>query len=89
MEALRTKITKEADIVRKIQIMVEQCKRDVATFEPRIDKALAYGPRIDKINNEVTNLESNIRIESEKTTNELEMFSTTINLLENKVQTYC
>ena len=49
MEALRSRITKEADIVRKIQLMVESCKRDVGTFEPRIEKALLFGPQLSKL----------------------------------------
>lgn len=44
MEALRTKITKDGDILRKVQIMAEAARRDVATLEPRIERALLAGP---------------------------------------------
>ena len=40
VDAIRTRITKEADIVRKVQMMAEQAKRDVSTVEPRLEKAL-------------------------------------------------
>ena len=88
MEALRSKITKEADIIRKVQVMAEGVKRDISAMEPRIDKALSFGPRVDKAIADINNLESNMRIEGETTKNHLEMFETTINVLESKVQTY-
>jgi len=44
MEALRTKITKDGDILRKVQMMAEAARRDVATLEPRIERALLAGP---------------------------------------------
>jgi len=62
MEALRTKITKDADIMRKIQTMAESARRDVAAMEPRIDRALLMGSRIDKMSSDVTGLETSIRI---------------------------
>lgn len=69
MDAMRTRISKESEIVRKVQMMAEQAKRDVGNMEPRIEKALSTRNAIDKLHNEITNLETMIRIEAEKTQN--------------------
>ena len=87
MDAMRTRITKEADLVRKVQVMAEQAKRDVGNMEPRIEKALSTRSVLDKIHHEVTNLESLIRLETEKNNNQAEMVETNLTLMEGKVQT--
>ena len=69
MDAMRTRITKEADLVRKVQMMAEQAKRDVGNMEPRVEKALSTRPLIDKLHNEVSNLETLVRLETEKNAN--------------------
>ena len=40
VDNLRVKISKEADIVRRVQITADQAKRDVQLVEPRLEKAL-------------------------------------------------
>ena len=56
--------------------MAEHAKRDVASVEPRLEKALTAHGGVTKAMNEVTNLETNMRIENEKTLNHLEMMET-------------
>ena len=87
MDAMRTRITKEADLVRKVQMMAEQAKRDVGNMEPRVEKALGTRNILDKIHNEVTSLETLVRLETEKNTNQAEMVETNLTLMEGKVQT--
>ena len=86
VDAIRTRITKEADIVRKVQMMAEQAKRDVSTVEPRLEKALQANQAVQKAFNEITGLESAIRIESERNSNALEMMETNMSLMEGKMQ---
>ena len=87
MEAMRTRITKESDLVRKVQMMAEQAKRDVGNMEPRVEKALSTRPVLDKLHNEVSNLETLIRLETEKNANQAETVDTNMALMEGKVQT--
>ena len=87
MDAMRTRITKEADLVRKVQVMAEQAKRDVGNMEPRVEKALGTRNILDKIHHEVTNLETLVRLETEKNANQAEMVDTSLTLMEGKVQT--
>ena len=87
MDAMRTRITKEADLVRKVQMMAEQAKRDVGNMEPRVEKALGTRNILDKIHHEVTSLETLVRLETEKNTNQAEMVETNLTLMEGKVQT--
>ena len=54
MDAMKMRISKEADLIRKVQIMAQDAKRDVTTFEPRLERALAIGNRVDKIMSELT-----------------------------------
>ena len=86
VDAIRTRITKEADIVRKVQMMAEQAKRDVSTVEPRLEKALQANQAVQKAFNEITGLESAVRIESERNSNALEMMETNMSLMEGKMQ---
>ena len=85
MEALRTKITKDGDILRKVQMMAEAARRDVATLEPRIERALLAGPQINKLNSDINGLEQQIRLQAEKLANEVEMMMFSNSKLENKV----
>ena len=85
MEALRTRITKEAEMMRKVQQIAEAAKRDVATMEPRIERALQTGPMLNKLGSEINALEQQIRIATEKETNDMEMMMFSDSSLEAKV----
>ena len=54
-------------------------------MEPRIEKALSTRSVLDKLHHEVTNLESLIRLETEKNNNQAEMIETNLTLMEGKV----
>ena len=85
MEALRTRITKEAEMMRKVQQIAEAARRDVATMEPRIERALQTGPMLNKLGSEINALEQQIRIATEKETNDMEMMMFSNSSLEAKV----
>lgn len=85
MEALRTRITKEAEMMRKVQQIAEAAKRDVATMEPRIERALQTGPMLNKLGSEINALEQQIRLATEKETNDMEMMMFSNSSLEAKV----
>ena len=86
MDAMRTRITKEAELVRKVQSMAEAAKRDVGTMEARIEKALSVRVALDKLRNEVTDIEMNVRADGEKVKENNEMIETNMTMLEGKVQ---
>ena len=54
-------------------------------MEPRVEKALGTRNILDKIHNEVTSLETLVRLETEKNTNQAEMVETNLTLMEGKV----
>ena len=85
IDALRTRITKEADIVRKVQLLAEQAQREVASVNPRVEKALQANQAVQKAFNEITNLESTIKIEAERSAGQMEMVETNMSLMEQKM----
>ena len=54
-------------------------------MEPRVEKALGTRNILDKIHHEVTSLETLVRLETEKNTNQAEMVETNLTLMEGKV----
>ena len=65
-------------------MMAESAKRDVSTFEPRIEKALSTQSQVNKAFHEITQLEGNMKIEGEKTQNFFEAMETNMQILEGK-----
>ena len=72
-------------MMRKVQQIAEAAKRDVATMEPRIERALQTGPMLNKLGSEINALEQQIRIATEKETNDMEMMMFSNSSLEAKV----
>ena len=65
--------------------MAEQAKREVATVEPRLEKALQANSSLNKVFLEITNLESALKISEERTGHQLESIETEMGLLEQKM----
>ena len=57
----------------------------MGNMEPRVEKALGTRNILDKIHHEVTNLETLVRLETEKNANQAEMVDTSLTLMEGKV----
>lgn len=66
--------------------MAEAAKRDVGTMESRIEKALSVRVALDKLRNEVTDIEMNVRADAEKVKENNEMIETNMTIVEGKIQ---
>ena len=86
MDAMKQRMTKEAELVRKVQQQADAAKRAAEGMEPRIEKALSVRAALDKLRNEVTDIDCNVRVEAEKVQNNNEVIETNMTLLEGKVQ---
>ena len=84
-EQLRMKMTREAELIRKVQIQAEGAKRDVTTLEPRLEKCVQGLNSIAKCFSQINSLDQQMRIDAEKTTHIIDNVESNLHMIEAKM----
>lgn len=85
-ETLRSRITRESEIIRKTQATADDARREVNRLEPRIDQAMKANVNVTKCFGDLGNLDATVRLEMDRTTGIFEATNSSMNTLELKMQ---